>query len=342
MESGSLNHTLQHVHESIVIVHSLIIDLAVQVVQFQVGHEGLHVISLAGVLLLLSKHGFLHHFLGVQVVEDLSSKGHDHVLFSLLGSFALLLGVELAWGVHLRSHRAGEGRHKASGSLEVELGHWLGSNRWSVLGTGKGGSGAVVMVVVGRSTFGSNPRHIPEVGLGGGVGTGTDTGSLHLGSLDLVGQCGLSTEEVFVVVSVLVSSTGESLESIKVELALEAAHLGELEVPGKQLLELLWLSDDEASSVLLPSNDIGVSVGFHLIQHLVKTNGEWSGDTASCWAVLDVLVLVGVVMVVVLHDNVRVMFPVGAGRRSNVVALDFGGLHQTHGSCVDGRLDLVV
>ena len=77
----SLQDSLQHVHESIIIVHNGVVQVDVEVVQLLIGHEGLHVFSLDRFLLSFAKLGFLDEFFGWQVVEHLSSKGHDGVVF---------------------------------------------------------------------------------------------------------------------------------------------------------------------------------------------------------------------------------------------------------------------
>jgi hypothetical protein len=183
------------------------------------------------------------------------------------------------------------------------------------------------------------------VWLSGRVGAGTDTGSLDLGPLDLVGQGGTSPKEVFVVIAVLVTSTSESLEAIEVELSLEGTHLGELEVSGEQLLEFLGLADDKAAAVRLPADHIAVAISFHFVKHLVEANGKWSSNTAAGWAVFNAVVLIGMVVVVVLNDNVRMMFATGrawnSGGSSWFSALNRGCLHEAHGTGVDRRLHLV-
>ena len=63
----------------------------------------------------------------------------------------------------------------------------------------------------------------------------------------------LAPKEEFVVVAALIDTTSEAVESIEIELALKAGHLGLLEVLGHDMVdEFLRLVNNEASSVWLP------------------------------------------------------------------------------------------
>jgi len=110
-----------------------------------------------------------------------------------------------------------------------------------------------------------------------------------------------------VVVAILVSSASQTLKAVQVELTLEAPHLGELEVDRKQFLELFGLADDKAATVLLPAKDILMAVRCHFVKHLVEANGKRSSHSTSSWTVVNGIRFVGVVMVVMLHNDVRVL-----------------------------------
>jgi len=196
-----------------------------------------------------------------------------------------------------------------------------------------------VVMLVGRHGIGSDPSHLPKVGLGGGVRSCANSSSLNLGPLDLVGQSWLATKEVLMVVAVLVSSTSEALEAIQVQLPLEGTHLAELEISGEELFEFLGLANDKASSMGLPRDHVAVSIGFHFVQHLVKADGEGCGHSTSCWTVFNTFIFIGMVVVVVLHDDVRMMFATcaAAGRLLWYMALDGCGLNiGAKGTGVDG------
>lgn len=154
---------------------------------------------------------------------------------------------------------------------------------------------------------GAYPTHLPQVWFGAGIGSCTNTSALDLGALDFVRQGWLSAKEILVVVAVLVSSASQTLKAVQVELTLEAAHLGELEVDRKQFLEFFGLADDKAATVWLPANDILVAIGCDFVQHFMEANGEWSSHSTSCWTFVDAILFVGVVVVVMLHNDVRVL-----------------------------------
>ena len=55
--------------------------------------------------------------------------------------------------------------------------------------------------------------------LSGRAGSCADTGPLYLGTLDLRGETNLAPKKVFVVVTVLVTASGKSLEAVQVKLS---------------------------------------------------------------------------------------------------------------------------
>jgi len=105
--------------------------------------------------------------------------------------------------------------------------------------------------------------------------------------------------------TILVSSTRQSLKAIEIQLTLEGCHFGELEINGQEFLEFLGLSYDKATTVRLPRNDITMTIGFHFVQHFVKANRKGRGNTTTSGTFVDQIVFIGVIVVVMFHDNVR-------------------------------------
>ena len=74
--------------------------------------------------------------------------------------------------------------------------------------------------------------------------------------------------------------------------------------------KLLWLVNDEASSVCLPRDDMAEAISFNLIQDSVKLQGEGNGDTSSSAVgfLFDVVLIrvVGVIVIVV-NDEMAIV-----------------------------------
>lgn len=113
------------------------------------------------------------------------------------------------------------------------------------------------------------------------------------------------------VVAALVQATSETLKAVQVELSLKRSNLGEFKVFGQKLLEEFRFVDDKAASVRLPRYNVSVAVLHDILKHFVQLEWKRSSHTTSSRTVLgrDFLDqwsgVVSVIMVVVLHDDVR-------------------------------------
>lgn len=77
------------------------------------------------------------------------------------------------------------------------------------------------------------------------------------------------------VVSFLVSSLGNALEAIQIELPLEGGVFGLTEVGGHYLAyELLRIPNDEATAVRLPRHDVVVAGALSSSEHGMELEGE--------------------------------------------------------------------
>lgn len=87
------------------------------------------------------------------------------------------------------------------------------------------------------------------------------------------------------------SLTGQSLESVQIQLPLEGCKLVLIEVRWHVVLyEFLRFLHHEASAMRHPAHDIFMAILFHFLKHLVQRGGEWVLHT-SPGRTADVLLL---------------------------------------------------
>jgi hypothetical protein len=139
--------------------------------------------------------------------------------------------------------------------------------------------------------------------------------------MDVVGKANLAFQEKLMIVTSLIQTTGEAIESVEIELPLKACHLGLLEVLGHDMInKLLCLVNNEASSMRLPRNHVTISIGLDHVQHGMKFDRERSYHT-TLGLVLDRLWIdgrvSGMVMVIML-DYLRIR-PIVTMRKGSVL-----------------------
>ena len=90
---------------------------------------------------------------------------------------------------------------------------------------------------------------------------------------------------------------------------MKGGNLGELKVVRENRFEEIELVNDKASSMWLPRNNVTVSVFFHAFEHLLKLGREGRVRTpARLFRTISCCLRVrGVIVIVVLHDNVFAM-----------------------------------
>lgn len=92
-------------------------------------------------------------------------------------------------------------------------------------------------------------------------------------------------------------------------MSLKGGNLGEFKVVRENRFEEIELVNDKASSMWLPRNDVTVSVFFHAFEHLLELGrkGRVRTPTKLFRRISRCLRVRGVIVIVVLHDNVLAM-----------------------------------
>mmetsp|Transcript_47719 Transcript_47719/g.132867 ORF Transcript_47719/g.132867 Transcript_47719/m.132867 type:complete len:90 (-) Transcript_47719:359-628(-) len=84
------------------------------------------------------------------------------------------------------------------------------------------------------------------------------------------------------IVSARIWTPGDTIKTIKIQLALEAGELGLAEVMGHYMLsKLLGLVDNKATTVMLPGNHMRQAIPFHFIQDTVHLLWKGNGYASS-------------------------------------------------------------
>ena len=153
--------------------------------------------------------------------------------------------------------------------------------------------------------------HGVEVWFGVGVRCGPGAVALDLGPLDVLGEEGTALEKELAVVRAGIRAAGDTLESVQIQLPLEAGELALIEVLGHDVVgELLRLVDEEGPSVGLPADDVGEALRLDAAEHVVQTDWEGRFDSASGDVRNDTGRIGGVIMVGVDDAAAPVLFSV--------------------------------
>lgn len=125
-------------------------------------------------------------------------------------------------------------------------------------------------------------RIFVEVGLLVGSGWSPNTSALDLHPDHAVGQFGMSSKEVGVVISIAVRSLGDALEAIQVQLPLEGWVLGLSKILWHdQVDKFLLLVNDKASTMWLPRGNVLQPIGGVALEHSVELDRKGLGDTVG-------------------------------------------------------------